>query len=502
MILAWAAVAFAQDTETDIELVRPQFSKDGFLGVDTPGLDGNGTVRWSVLTQYERDLLIAYETTPVGGIQEVGAIVANRQALLLGVSTDFSDRFSVRAVLPLNAQWASDVPSLSGDGVGAGDANLGGRLLLVDHRRFDFAARADLFLPIGTNGAYMGEANPRVQSGFLAAVSVPGFTFYGDASLVGRTTVETAHDFTLGPELALNLGVRHPVFPGKADVLAALVTRSTLSTDFWNGGSENSSELLTGIDYFVKNDLKLDLGLGKGLSDGYGTSEFRAMLGLQLLHHPPPPAEHVITLPPELPVAAKKPPEDIPWEPNQLARVERSEIVIRDPIQFELNTARVLPESLPTLQAVAEIMIGHPEIGHLLIEGHASEEGSYEHNYELSNLRARSIYEELVKAGVHPKRMSTRGMGEVEPVALGEEEDRLALNRRVEFHILYYLQNQADVPQLQNQIVLPWNGEKETVQPQDKLPEQKPVTPDDSVDPSEFDEPDDTDPSEPSEPSP
>ncbi len=489
MILAWAAVAFAQDTETDIELVHPQFSKDGFLGLDAPDLDENGTVRWSVMTVYERDLLIAYETTPVGGVDEVGAVVANRQALHLGVSTDFGDRFSVRAVLPLNAQWASDVPSLAGDGVGAGDANAGGRLLLVDHRKLDLAARADLFLPVGTNGAYMGEANPRVQAGLLVDVSVPGFTFYGDGSLVGRTTVVTAHDFTLGPELALNLGVRHPVFPGKADLLAALVTRSTLTTDFWNGGAENSSELLTGLDLFVKDDLKLDLGVGKGLSDGYGTSEFRALLGLQLLHHPPPPAEHVIRLPPEpIPEVVKKPPEEIPWEPNQLARVERSQIVIRDPIQFELDTARILPASLPTLQAVAGIMIAHPEIGHLLIEGHASEEGSYEHNYDLSNLRARSIYEELVKAGVHPKRMSTRGMGEVEPVALGDEEARLALNRRVDFHILYYLQTQADVPQLETQIVLPWNGEQETVAPQDKLPEPKPLTPDDVLDPNQFDD--------------
>jgi outer membrane protein OmpA-like peptidoglycan-associated protein len=469
--------------------VRPQFSKDSFLGVDAPDLDENGTVRWSVLTQYQRDPLIAYETTPEGGVDEVGAVVSNRQSLLLGVSTDFGNRFSVRAVLPLNAQWASDVPSVSGDGVGVGDAMAGGRILLVDQRRFDLAGRADLYVPIGTNGAYMGEANPRLQGGVLADVSV---TFYGDASLVGRTTVETAHDFTLGPELALNLGVRHPVFPGKAHALLALVARGPLSADFLSGGAENSSEVLTGIDLFVRDDLKLDLGVGKGLSDGYGTSEFRAMLGLQLLHHPPPPAEHVIRLPPEpIPEVKKTVPEEIPWQPNELARVERSQIVIRDPIQFELGTERILPESLPTLSAVAGIVIAHPEIGHLLIEGHASEEGSFQDNYDLSNLRARSIYEELVTEGVHPQRMSTRGMGEVEPVALGEEEARLALNRRVEFHILYYLETQADVPQLQTQIVLPWSGEQETVEPQDKLPEPKPLTPDDVLDPSEFEEEDD-----------
>ncbi len=362
--------------------------------MDAPALDQNGTVRWAVLTEYERDPLIAYESTVAGGVQEVGAVVSNRQVLLLGVSTDFGDRFNLRAVLPLNAQWASDVPSLSGDGVGAGDAMLGGRLLLADGRRFDFAARADLYAPIGTNGAYMGETNPRVQAGLLGAASIPGFTFYGDASLVGRTTVQTSHDFTLGPELALNLGVRHPVFPGRADALLALVTRSALSTEFWSGGAENSSEVLTGVDLFVRDNLKLDLGLGKGLADGYGTSEFRALVGLELIHHPAPPAEHVIRLPPEpIPeTRVAKIPDEIPWEPNQLARVERSEIVIRDPIQFELDTARILPASIPTLHAVAGIVIAHPEIGHLLIEGHASEEGSYEHNYELSNLRARSIY--------------------------------------------------------------------------------------------------------------
>src|SRR6185295_5328001 len=134
----------------------------------------------------------------------------------------------------------------------------------------------------------------------------------------------------------------------------------------------------------------------------------------------------------------------------------------------------------------------HPEIGHVVIEGHASEEGSYEYNYNLSNLRARSIYEELVKAGVHPKRMSTRGMGEVEPVALGSEEERLALNRRVDFHIVYYIDSQDQAPHLQNQIVLPWNGENETVAPQDQLPVQKPPTPEDVLNPDEFkDQPDD-----------
>jgi hypothetical protein len=58
-------------------------------------------------------------------------------------------------------------------------------------------------------------------------------------------------------------------------------------------------------------------------------------------------------------------------------------LVPRDPIRFELNTANVLPESRPTLDAMVQLLADHPEIALVAIEGHASEEGTYEHNYAL-----------------------------------------------------------------------------------------------------------------------
>ena len=76
------------------------------------------------------------------------------------------------------------------------------------------------------------------------------------------------------------------------------------------------------------------------------------------------------------------------------------------------------------------------QIGHVVIEGHASEEGSHQYNYDLSNLRARAIFKALAEAGVHPDRMSHRGYGEALPKNLGEDEAALAENRRVEFHII------------------------------------------------------------------
>ena len=76
------------------------------------------------------------------------------------------------------------------------------------------------------------------------------------------------------------------------------------------------------------------------------------------------------------------------------------------------------------------------KIGHIVIEGHASEEGSFEYNYDLSNLRARAIFKALVQSGVHPDRISHRGYGEALPKNLGRDEESLSENRRVEFHIV------------------------------------------------------------------
>jgi hypothetical protein len=139
------------------------------------------------------------------------------------------------------------------------------------------------------------------------------------------------------------------------------------------------------------------------------------------------------------------------------------EIALRDPIQFELGAERILPESLPTLAYVAELLQGEWTIGHVVVEGHASEEGGFLYNYDLSIRRARAIWEELVKAGVHPDRMSYRGMGEVAPVSAGADEQSLAANRRAVFSIVHRYHPLEPAPVYAAVIRAPWSGEESAV---------------------------------------
>lgn len=104
-----------------------------------------------------------------------------------------------------------------------------------------------------------------------------------------------------------------------------------------------------------------------------------------------------------------------------------------------MNTAEILPESRPVLKAVRDILAADPRIQLVLIEGHASEEGEHQFNYDLSVRRARAIQDALVEAGVAPERLAIRGMGEVAPVVTPtgpDDQVALAANRRVVFRII------------------------------------------------------------------
>lgn len=145
------------------------------------------------------------------------------------------------------------------------------------------------------------------------------------------------------------------------------------------------------------------------------------------------------------------------WAPQELARVTRGEVELRDPIRFEVGTADILPESEDILEQVARILATTPEIVHVVIVGHASNEGSFEVNYALSLERAAAVYEALLLRGIHPDRLSVRAMGEITPVGTGAEEAS-ALARKVEFRITRALGQGEPVPEYSSIDRLPFDG--------------------------------------------
>jgi len=474
-----ANAAHADGFATDTELMRPTFSPDTIPGIETPKITAPGSWRTGMFLEYQRDPLVV----KLYGY-DAGSVVENRITGIVGGSYDINKWLSVRGALPLAYQTGADIEEFSADGFGLGDIRFGARAALPAGGIFHPGIRADVEFPVGYYmvdrpddnpdiGNYLSEQAPRVTAGLVASLDVGMASLLLDAGFTGRKEVDTPADFRLGPELVLNGGLLLHLWPEKVSLGAGVLSRSG-AKDLWqpDSAAENAAEVYSNLTYRLTRNLQLDAGIGRGLTGGYGSTGMRALTALTFIHTPPPPPPEAAPIvkvteePPRPPEPIFEEPTDKPWEEGQLARVSGLHIEIRDPILFEFGTNVIRDVSIPTLKSVAEILTAYGQIDHLLIEGHASEEGSFEYNYNLSTSRAQAIFNKLIELGIHPDRLSYRGMGETVPVAEGDSEEALAANRRVNFEIIKLLDPLAPIPQYAATIKLPWNGEViQAVQP-------------------------------------
>lgn len=431
VILFGMNTALADGQNADITLIQPSFSTQGIPGISTPLNNDFGYLRYGVQSYWVRDPLIYLENN-----LDQGAVVSRRLLNQIGMEYDFSNRFGVHASLPVALQWASEVPSLSRNGLAVGDLQGGVYGSVYKHKDLKFGVKANILVPTSTNDAWLGETGPRL--GLLGNLT----TRWQDIDLAVqmgphfRSAVNTDLDFVLGNEWIIDAGLKWNIWPNKVALTSSYHARHGLNNLF-RGGAENSKEVTSGIQW-KEDDHTWQLGLATGINDGYGASEFQAFVGYTIHRMPKAPVEEVIPQPTvEEPVVIEEPDiEEEEWEPEEFAKIVADQIIIRDDIQFIVGTDQIVEASSPTLQFVAKLINDDVQIGHVVIEGHASEEGTHQYNYDLSNLRARAIFKALAESNVHPDRMSHRGYGEALPKNMGEDEAALAENRRVEFHII------------------------------------------------------------------
>lgn len=451
-----STLAWADGASIDIEVLSLAAAPDALPGIVPARTFARGVGAVAVQAQYEVEPLVLYL-----GDTSLGPIIGKRLDLQLAASYGVTRWFAAQLVMPVSWDWDSDHPRMTTQGFGGGMGRLGVRASPIQGRFGAIAASVMVAVPVASPGTWRGDEQPTITPALAGTIDLDRISGMASLSAIVREPVTTEYGLTADTELAYAWGVRAEIARERAwvwgdSIVRVVPAQLAAGTGAW--------EILLGVSARV-DPVRIDTFVGRGAAIGPGSTQIRAGVSLTLAG--------VIWSPTSREPVRFAAPEDIPdevqrvdvtgpdkgpsWRTGELARIEADAIVIREPIQFEYATNHILPESRPTLTAVAKILHDHAEILHVIIEGHASVEGTDAYNYTLADSRAAAVWEALVDSGVHPDRISLRSLGESRPVDFGNTELALATNRRVEFHIVRRLRP-GEVAPTYVPLPRPWDG--------------------------------------------
>jgi len=85
---------------------------------------------------------------------------------------------------------------------------------------------------------------------------------------------------------------------------------------------------------------------------------------------------------------------------------------------------------------VAKVLLDHPELAYIRVEGHTDNVGSRPYNLDLSRRRAESVVAYIVSKSVPRGRLTAVGLGFDRPLAPNTTALGRAKNRRVQFYVV------------------------------------------------------------------
>jgi len=126
-------------------------------------------------------------------------------------------------------------------------------------------------------------------------------------------------------------------------------------------------------------------------------------------------------------------PSDSVYEKNiSLEPIALNATVRMKNIQFTSKSFELEPVSMIELKKLSELMKDNPSVT-IRINGYTDNVGNDADNLKLSDNRAKAVVNYLVSQGIDAKRLTSKGFGEMQPIADNSTEEGKALNRRTEF---------------------------------------------------------------------
>ncbi|MEM1325355.1 MAG: OmpA family protein [Bacteroidota bacterium] len=124
--------------------------------------------------------------------------------------------------------------------------------------------------------------------------------------------------------------------------------------------------------------------------------------------------------------------EPIPTE--TVTTRDRKPIILKN-IFFRTSETELLTQSLTELERLYQLLTDQPNLS-IQINGHTDDVGSEEDNQQLSEGRAKAVYDYLIEKGITKSRLNYKGFGESKPIASNDTKSGRQQNRRTEFEVI------------------------------------------------------------------
>ncbi len=462
----------------DADPHRLALSLDGTFTTETAGAAPEGTWAAGAIFDYTDGLL----ALQLGDARD--DLIESRLTLHLlgGWSLGWLE---LAAELPLVLQQQSSFalmpPGVNADLVAPiasttfGDLRLGAKLPVLDpaKRILGLAAVLDVRLPTGNPDAFTSDGFAVVPSavatksfGRVRLDGQLGYAFRGQ----GQYAQLVVHDgvvYGAGATIALPPWWRLERWSALADLSGGWPRGNDASTQRYR----SPLEARAGVRAWLSPSWSFEAGAGAGLGEaGYGRERWRAFFGLRWGLHPLPPDEDWDNdgvpnakdlCPREAGPAELDGCPDVdhdmipdredrcPHEPGPaendgcpvsvdepVVEIESERLSLKDSIQFDTAKDTIKRPSFKVLDQNAKLVLDHPELKRIRVEGHTDNVGSASYNKDLSERRAASVVRYLSEKGIARGRLTPAGYGFEKPVASNATALGRAKNRRVEFRIL------------------------------------------------------------------
>jgi uncharacterized repeat protein (TIGR01451 family)/MYXO-CTERM domain-containing protein len=452
------------DPETGFELQQmrpnPELSRGAFVTV-SPAALGHREWRAHVLVNYANNPLVLYDSQD----QRVAGAVSRQAAVHLLGSLGLWDFLELGVDLPIvvhqagEAMPAAAAPQIA-HAAGLGDLRLLPKAQLLKLRAEGLgatvtaAALVELFLPTGNQEGLRG-GDPRIGPRLAVDASFSRGQRIGTNVGYLQRTPRQFGDLHVGGGMGWSVYGETPVAERVA-LVAEMFGR--LGT-----GAQSRHAHLEGLAGAKAQAFGLNVlgAVGVGFGRAYGTPDWRALVSVQVpmgrrepgrvapislagaeletspeapaqpeTLNPPSVPEEVAEVSGEVPAPAPAPAPAAVTFDRKLRKLE-----LADSIHFETASAVIAAQSFPLLDEVAALLLAHPEIRSLSIEGHTDDRGGRQYNLNLSRARAASLRDYIIGRGVDPARLEAEGFGLERPVATNATPAGRAKNRRVDFRI-------------------------------------------------------------------